>query len=86
MAAITSVGPHNPRFHQDVGEFLKRNPPTDTQKACLRRFFEDLRGTAVPVSGEEFANGEIKYIGQCDHVIVFYEYGALVRRIEPAIP
>jgi len=84
VADIT-IGPHNPRFHPDVGHFLNGNPPTAVEKSCLRRFFEELRSGPVTIPGEKFANGEFKYAWVCEHVVTFYDYGNFVKRISPKI-
>lgn len=83
MTVRNILGPLDPYFHQDVGAFLKTEPP-GVNKECLRDFFQRLRTAPVEVSCEQFHDGGIMYAATCGCIIVFYDHGNLVRNIYPA--
>jgi hypothetical protein len=95
VPAITSIGPYMPTFHPDVGAYMagQRNPdmPTPAETACLRSFFAALRAQPQNVSGWQSGpfgapyNGIVYWVGQCGHVIEFWNNGGFVRLIRRGV-
>jgi hypothetical protein len=84
VGAITSIGPYNPQFHPDVGEYMAghRNPaPSAVEVNCLRQFFGDLRVAAQSITGYRAADGATEVVSRCGHVVEFWDKGAIVRLI-----
>jgi hypothetical protein len=67
VGAITSIGPYNPQFHPDVGEYLAghRNPaPSAAEVNCLRQFFDDLRGASQSIIGYRAADNATEVVSR----------------------
>jgi hypothetical protein len=81
MVKYETIGPLNPRFNLQVGQYLSNSPPY-VQKECLADFFRKLRTGKVRVPCERL-NADVMLVSVCGCIIYFQKGGLRVDRIEP---